>query len=296
MQRLLRPSAQAWPYSQALWATLAAARVHAAPADDLARRIAGLAAYSRGGGYAPTPGGSGGLYFDDNLWIALALERAGAPTGTVRRLFALVASGWDAAPGHPCAGGVFWARGVRNADRNAVTTANAALLAARLYARTGDPREVAWARRAFAWTERCLGRGDGLVADHIRLDGSVDRRAWSYNQGSMIAAALGLYRAVCDPRYLRDAERRADAALEAYADADAAREPPVFLAIFYRRLLALDRLDHDRARDRAAAAAFAERAWREARDPRTGLFDFGAGPTLLDQAAMVQLEAALARS
>jgi hypothetical protein len=42
--------------------------------------------------------------------------------------------------------------------------------------------------------------------------------------------------------------------------------------------------------------AFADEAWKKARDPKTGLFHFSGRPaTLLDQAAMVQVYAELAR-
>ena len=48
---------------------------------------------------------------------------------------------------------------------------------------------------------------------------------------------------------------------------------------------------------RAAINAFARQAWTQARDPATGLFHFGHTlSTLLDQAAMVQVYAELART
>jgi hypothetical protein len=44
-----------------------------------------------------------------------------------------------------------------------------------------------------------------------------------------------------------------------------------------------------------AVRAFGDEAWAQARDPHTGLFSFGkSGPTLLDQAAMIQVYADLA--
>ena len=44
-----------------------------------------------------------------------------------------------------------------------------------------------------------------------------------------------------------------------------------------------------------APEEFADEAWAHSRDPKTGLFHFGGrGPTLLDQAAMVQVYAELA--
>jgi len=284
-----RGHAQAWPFSQALWATMAVAP------GDVPDRLSGLASYSRPeprrpAEFAPRYGGAGVVYNDDNLWIALALERLGDRQSltTARHLLDLVEDGWDADSSHPCPGGVFWTRLGANRDRNTVTTANAALLAVRLFQRSGSPEQLAFARKAYEWTKRCLGREDGLVADHIDLAGRVDQTVWSYNQGAMIAAAARLYRATGERHYLIEAQRTASAALKAFHDPLGSGEPPVFLAIFYRDLAEL-------RSDRSGVQAFSDAAWAKARDPRTGLFRFGGrAPTLLDQAAMVQIFAELA--
>ena len=181
-----------------------------------------------------------------------------------------------------------------NHDRNTVTTANAALLALALYQRSGSASDLAWAQRAYDWTKRCLGTPSGLLADHIDLAGSVDGHTWSYNQGAMIAAGVRLFRATGQPGYLADAERTADAAEAKIGDPLASGEPPFFLAIFFRDVKELTDAVPGRT-DRAEAERFADEAWARARDPKTGLFHFsGRGPTLLDQAAMVQIYAELA--
>jgi len=274
--------AQAWPFSQALWSTVEVASMPGMGGDtreDLLDRIRSLAAYShpergRPSEFAPVYGGSGEVYYDDNLWIA---------------------DGWDTDETHPCPGGVFWKRVGANHDRNTVTTANAALLALGLYSRGGPSRYLTWAKMAYDWTQHCLGRRDGLVRDHIDLSGRIEPSTWSYNQGAMIAAAVRLFRATGARRYLADATRTADAALRQFRDPLGTGEPPFFLAIFYRDLLELGRVAPSRD-DRAAMQAFADDAWAKARDPETGLFRFGGRrPTLLDQAAMVQIYALLAR-
>jgi predicted alpha-1,6-mannanase (GH76 family) len=242
------------------------------------------------------------VYYDDNLWIALALveasrvERSSGPAQTAKEIFTLVGDGWDRNGADPCPGGVFWTRPGANHDRNTVTTANAALLALHLYATSRSLAYLDWARKAYLWVERCLGTPSGLVADHIDLAGNVDPHTWSYNQGAMIAAGVQLYESTGDRSYLEDAERTADASLEEIGDPLASGEPPVFLAIFYRDLLELTRAVSGR-NDRAALERFADEAWERARSPKTGLFHFdGRGPTLLDQAAMVQVYAELAES
>jgi Glycosyl hydrolase family 76 len=305
----VRGRAQAWPYSQALWATLDLAEIPGVGArfrGALSRRIAGLARYSHPEPgspteYAPVYGGTGNVFYDDNLWIGLALvQGAGLLQSKVtleaaRQIFVLVRDGWDADPAHPCAGGIFWKRTGRNHDRNTVTTANFALLALLLYECDYSPAYLAWAERAYGWVQGCLGLPSGLVADHIDLGGAIDPHVWSYNQGAMIDVGVRLYRATGNRRYLRDAERTADVSLALIGDAFASRRPAVFLTIFFRDLLDLAATD-GRADLRAALQSFGDEAWQRARDPRTGLFHFRNIATLLDQAAMVQVYAALAAS
>ncbi len=300
--------AQAWPYSQALWATVDLASLPGLTAEfrgDLLERIDALSAYShpqpgRPSEFAPVFGGEGRVYYDDNLWIALALvkaskvEKTTSPLEIAKQLFDLVGDGWDENDADPCPGGVFWTRLGANHDRNTVTTANAAILALRLYDVSHSKTYLAWARKAFDWTERCLATPSGLIADHIDLAGRVDPHTWSYNQGAMIAAGVQLYESTGDRRYLADAVRTADASLRKLGDPLRSGEPPVFLAIFYRDLLELSAVVGGR-HDRQALQVFADEAWTRARDPRTGLFRFsGRQPTLLDQAAMVEVYAELA--
>lgn len=114
------------------------------------------------------------------------------------------------------------------------------------------------------------------------------------NQGAMIATAVRLYQATHEMHYLREAEETADAALDLFRDPIGSREPAAFLAIFYRDVLALSAVDRN-PRIRSAVAVFATAAWTQARDGRTGLFHFReTAASLLDQAAMVQIYAALA--
>ena len=303
-----RGRAQAWPYSQALWATVDLASLPGLDREfrgDLLERIGALSAYSRPepgrpSVFAPVYGGEGRIYYDDNLWIALALvkasrvEKTTAPLRAAKQLFDLVSDGWDDDDAHPCPGGVFWTRLGANHDRNTVTTANAALLALHLFHVSHSAAYLAWAQKAFAWTERCLGTSTGLIADHIALDGHVDPHTWSYNQGAMIAAGVQLYETTGERGYLADAVRTANASLRKFGDPLRSGEPPVFLAIFYRDLLELSAVVGGRD-DREALQTFADEAWGSARDARTGLFRFsGRGPTLLDQAAMVEVYAELA--
>ena len=91
-------------------------------------------------------------------------------------------------------------------------------------------------------------------------------------------------------------ERTAQAELRLLGDPLSSHDDPIFLAIFYRDLRALIAADPHTA-VRSSIERFADEAWLKSRDPTTGLFAFGARePTLLEQAAMVQIYAQLAVS
>ena len=135
---------------------------------------------------------------------------------------------------------------------------------------------------------------DGLLWDHLNLDGERDVTHWSYNQGTAIGAYVSLYRLTGDADALRRAEGLANESLAYFDRTPGGPEPPYFLAIFFRNLLGLYAVDGNRAY-RDAAQAYADTAWERSRLAGTSLFRFSSSrpPMLLGQAAMVQIYAAL---
>jgi hypothetical protein len=295
------PGSDAWPFSQALAAAIGVAALPSSrAATDVPKRLQTLESRFRSGSvYTAWPGGD--VYLDDNEWIAedlldwSALRSDLAARNRAAGVFAAAVRAWDANPSHPCAGGVFWTTAPANRDRNTVSTANAALVGLRLYAATGRPSYLAWSKRMLAWLDRCMRAPNGLYWDHVALDGTVDRTQWSYNQGAAVGAFVELYATTHNAAALARAEQLADATLDHFADRWQDGEPPEFAAIFFRNLLVLAAADGRRAYV-AAAQSYADRAWSTAHDSRTGLYSFGGPTRLLDQAAVVQLYAALART
>ena len=298
-----RREAHAWPYSQALAATIAMTRVPKRGrlyVREARRRIRGLKSYRSSDGAAYTAGaGSGDVYYDDNEWIGLELvqwwklHRRHSALARAQQLFSLVNRAWDADRTHPCPGGIFWTNAKGNDDRNTVTTATGALLAMRLYAATHNRFYVRSARRMLGWVERCMLAPDGLLWDHLGLNGDRDETHWSYSQGTAIGAYVLVNRLTGDHDALRSAEALADASLGYFDRTPGGREPPEYIAIFFRNLLALAAIDGNR-HYRDAAQAYADAAWQQSRIAGTNVFKFGtSAPTLLEQAAMVQIYASL---
>jgi uncharacterized protein YyaL (SSP411 family) len=296
-------AAQAWPYSQALAATIAMTtvpnrgRLYIREAE---RRIDGLQRYLRPDGAYTAGMGAGDVYYDDNEWIALelvqwwTLHRDRIALARAAQLFGVVQRAWDNDGSHPCPGGIFWTDAKGNDDRNSVTTATGALLAMRLYQATHNRYYVTWARKMLGWVEGCMLAPDGLLWDHLGLDGTRDETHWSYNQGTAIGAYVLLYRLTGDHGALKHAEALADASLAYFDRTPGGPEPPYFLAIFFRNVLTLARVDGNHAY-REAAQGYADAAWERSRIAGTSIFRFApARPTtLLEQAAMVQIYAAL---
>jgi predicted alpha-1,6-mannanase (GH76 family) len=300
--------ATAWPFGQAVAATLDVSLALGTSRADLHARQAGLETYwdtsTTPPGYLAHPlpplGGGGHQYSDDNAWIALELLRSLPLTGTTallqraEQVFAFAVAGWDTDPTHPAPGGVFWVRRTANGDRNTVSTAPSAVLGLRLFHLTGKPHYRDWSLRMIDWVDQTLRAPDNLYWDHIDLAGRIEYAQWSYNQGTMISASVLAFQVTGDAAYLDRATRTAQAAIERYAGDGWFTQSPAFNAIFFKHLLLLDAVRPDPAY-RAALQAYADAAWTWLRNPANDLFDDRPEhPALLiDQSAMVQIYALL---
>jgi hypothetical protein len=238
--------------------------------------IAGLIErHRRDDGYSATP--LGRRYFDDNAWLGLVSLRLADVTGDqmhrdrAAELVRFIRTGEDPA------GGVRWVEG--GTTRNACSTAPAAWLACT----AGAPGDRVFAERVMDWLVAVLRRPDGLFAD--RIDGvAIEPTVWSYNQGVAVAALRLLGRN-------EDADVTARAAADTFDPGRIWREPPPFLAIWFRAMIA-DPLVGDRVV--ASLRSHVDRMLAEARNDATGLFTRGGvgsydGRATIDQAAAIQL-------
>lgn len=291
--RHLRP--HLWPFSQALsgslmFGSLRGAYRAEARADAL-RGMRTLAGYRFGSGYRSVPlpvrDLGGNLYYDDNNWVALDLidvYRLSGRQALLRRaegVFRFLVSGWDTNSADACSGGIFWARPPLRPIRTTVSTANAALVALRLYQVTGRRNYLVWAQRLYGWVSRCLAGSDGLYYDDLDSLGNIATQEWTYNQGAMIAAGALLAHVTGRQTYLEQAQATTKAALAHYAASGYKGEPPIFVAIFFQDL----NLARKVARIPSYRAALRGYLRRHVTLRPNGHF----GSSLLFQAAAVQL-------
>lgn len=162
-------------------------------------------------------------YYDDMEWMALALLRLYDHTGSavwkneVQALWTNIRTAWNDAYG----GGMAWKKDQLD-YKNTPANAPAAILAARLHQRFGDPNDLAWAKRIYRWNREVLvDPADGFVWDGINRqgDGRIDKDwQFTYCQGVFLGAGLELYRCTGDGVYLEDARRTAEAAKRRLTD------------------------------------------------------------------------------
>jgi len=316
-----------WPFTRALAATLDLEGVtpELLPGfrsrQAVSSRFEGLDRY-RGDPRAydsavvPPHGRGGDKYYDDNAWVGLAfvqhqrLTKAASSRGRAEELFAFALTGWDSDPSHPSPGGIFWVkqgvgRGLTDHTRHTISNGPNAQLGFHLHEITGSSafdgasRQVG-ARSMYDWVNGALeevgagNRSEGLYFDSLRLDGSIDKTLWTYNQGVMIGANVLRHRLTGDASYTARAEAIARKTM-AHFGRNWFAQPEQFNAILFRNLLLLHHATADAAlRQRIVdvISAYADEAWQTRRDS-DGLFPKGA-PSLVKHAAMVQIFATLA--
>lgn len=153
-------------------------------------------------------------FYDDMDWNALALLRAFDATKddkyktAAQTVWTDIKTGWNDKMG----GGICWNKS-KTAYKNTPANAPAAILAARLYERFKDASDLEWALKIYQWQKDSLyNQSTGFVYDGINSNGDGQRDTWAftYNQGTMMGAALELYHITKDPVYLNDATSIAD--------------------------------------------------------------------------------------
>ncbi len=251
-----------------------------------------------------SPGGpTFSSYYDDNEWVGIELARLyeldhnTEALQQAEQIMSFVVAGWQTTgPGGqllPCPGGVPFSNSPGNVSRNTVTNGPGAEFAVQLYRITHNIHYLEFAETAYGWVRTCLLEPSGLYADHINLNGTLQRSLWSYNQGSMMGAGMLLYLATRNPEYLAQARQTAKAAQAYFTYSRLSGENPFFAAVYFRNLLYLDHFTHE-SPGSLPVREYAYYAWLRHR-LSDNLFAYGSPPStaLLSQAALVQVYALL---
>lgn len=236
-------------------------------------------------------------FYDDENWLALALLRAYDLTRTEQHLaqaealFLHIAEAWDESCCGEAPGGIWW--DAAHSQKATASNGGPAITAARLAERTGNHRYLELATQYYDyWSSVMVDPDTHQVWDHITPDGEIVRWSFTYNEGVMIGAALELYRATSEPRYLDDAHALAARMLVEQTSTSSAGtvlsdgtaqacrgDCQQFKGIGYRYLNLLQRMAPS-AELAALLVNTADSIWMAARDPATGYFgtDWTAAP------------------
>lgn len=165
--------------------------------------------------YAAANGGSGDVYYDDNVWLAIIFHNSFYSLKDEKwlelseRITEFCYSGWDDKLG----GGVYWQENNKT-SKNTCINAPLAKISAQLYKATGKEKYLEWSKKLYDWTkETLMDPSDYIYNDNISLEGKITTWKFAYNTGCMIGAAAHLYDITKDEKYLDDAKKSADSAL-----------------------------------------------------------------------------------
>lgn len=186
-------------------------------------------------------------YFDDMLWLGLALERVYDGTGQQQYLDEaiaiwdhVIAEGWNETLGWSLA----WRKQQRE-YKNTPANGPLVILAVRL-SRLDTTRDyLAYAQLAFDWLTENLVGADGFVEDGINRegDGQVDTQwRFTYNQGLYVGAGVELFGATGEREYLERAVQTAVVAIRELSDGSVfpdegdGGDEGLFKGVYYRYL------------------------------------------------------------
>ena len=162
-------------------------------------------------------------YYDDNAWISMSLLEAYQLTRDPKDLalaqdaYNFLMSGEDLTT---LGGGIYWHED-QTKSKNACSSGPAMVASLAFYRQTGEAKYLDTAKRLYDWTRKRLQDKDGLIFDAISVpDGRPVRAKLTYNSGTFIRAAAGLYAATKDRAYLDEARRVAAAAEKRFVKED----------------------------------------------------------------------------
>ncbi|MGP4039772.1 glycoside hydrolase family 76 protein [Gracilibacillus sp. D59] len=162
-------------------------------------------------------------FYDDMLWMALALQRLHDYTNNqeheeaVITLWEDIKTGWSSEFG----GGIAWNKNQLD-YKNTPSNAPAVILATRLYQDYGNEEDLQWAKDIYNWVQDTLvDPSNGLVWDGINRtgDGNIDKNwEFTYNQGVYIGASVELYQLTGEKEYLDEAIQTAETTKERFSN------------------------------------------------------------------------------
>ncbi|MCE7061031.1 glycoside hydrolase family 76 protein [Dyadobacter sp. CY343] len=234
-------------------------------------------------------------FYDDNQWIAIAAldayERTKNPSylKLAEEIYTFMMTGYDKKTG----GGLYWKEDEKN-TKNTCSNGPGILVALQLYKLNKKPEYLNTALDLYAWTNKHLRSPDGTYWDAIKIPSmKIDSAKYTYNTGTMLQSNVLLYEITKEDKYLKEANQIAGAARDFFYVNNKLPGNYWFNVVLLRGYEALYKVN----KDKSIFSFFvddAERIWKEERD-ENNLMGRKPEKTLIDQSAMVEMYARLAR-
>lgn len=159
------------------------------------------------------PSGYENNFYDDSEWIGLTMIRLYEVTkeekylNAAKQLWTWIQTGWNNKAG----GGIAWEYFQNLHSKNACSNGPAAIMAARLYRITKDKAYLDWATKIYLWEKATLmNASTGAIYDNVNSKTDViEKKTWTYNQGTFVGAAYELYQLTADKTFLNDSRKAA---------------------------------------------------------------------------------------
>ncbi|OOQ57756.1 glycoside hydrolase family 76 protein [Mucilaginibacter pedocola] len=248
-------------------------------------------------------------YYDDNGLVGIDYMESYFNTRNplylqrAKEVFKFILSGWNDDVG----GGVTWLEGHRD-QKPACTNGMATLTTLKIYEGSKDKYYLEQGKRFYSWMYNTLRDSTtGIITNDVKMDGKQNRTFWTYNTGSLIEAAVLLYRFTGEKQYLQQAQQLAADSYKYYSGIPHDKnlllhvDVPWFVTVLFRGYEALYKQDGN-YKYLAAIEHDLNYAWENTRD-KYGFTTHSWTPKptemskpkwLLDEACIAELYARLA--
>lgn len=244
-------------------------------------------------------------YYDDNGLVGIDYIEAYTNTKNpaylkdAKEVFEFIIRGWD----DSLEGGVTWLEGVKD-QKPACSNGKATVLALKIYEQTKDKYYLDWGLKFYNWMFTHLRAKEGIYWNDMKTaDRSILKTAWTYNTGTMLQAAVSLYKITSQKKYLTEAKELAEGSYLFFGKKQpdgrvSILDNPWFTTVLFRGYQELYQLDKN-PKYISTIILNLDYAWDHARDNKglvysdwnKGKDEYKTSKWLLDQAAVAELYA-----
>jgi hypothetical protein len=212
---------------------------------DTVRKPAGYQAY-------PVKFEKADRYYDDNGLVGIDYMESYFNTKNpvylqrAKDVFKFILSGWNEDVG----GGVTWLEGHKD-QKPACTNGMATLTALKIYEGSKDKYYLDEGKKFYKWMYTHLLDSTGVIVNDVKLDGKQNRTFYTYNSGSVLEAAVLLYRFTGEKQYLDQAKQLAKDTYKHFSNVPHDKnlnmqiDLPWFVTVLFRGYESLYRVDGD---------------------------------------------------